>query len=86
MCKALGLLNASNACRMLDPDERRVVTRATNREQFSLGRGSARLILISESGRYKLTMRSDKPHAKLFQDWIARVVLPAMRSLQEPRE
>lgn len=35
--------------------------------------------LISESGLYKLIMRSDKPEAKAFQDWVTKVVLPAIR-------
>lgn len=34
---------------------------------------------INESGLYKLVMRSDKPEAKAFQDWVTRVVLPAIR-------
>ncbi|QRG05625.1 hypothetical protein EZH22_21590 [Xanthobacter dioxanivorans] len=34
---------------------------------------------ISESGLYKLVMRSDKPEARAFQDWVTRVVLPAIR-------
>lgn len=35
--------------------------------------------LISESGLYKLIMRSDKDEAKVFQDWVTREVLPAIR-------
>ncbi|MBB3175603.1 prophage antirepressor-like protein [Endobacter medicaginis] len=35
--------------------------------------------LISESGLYKLVMRSDKREARLFQDWVTRVVLPTIR-------
>ena len=34
---------------------------------------------LSESGLYKLIMRSDKPEAKKFQDWVTRDVLPAIR-------
>ncbi|MDP9501567.1 BRO family protein [Pseudomonas protegens] len=37
------------------------------------------MVLVSESGLYKLVMRSDKPEAKAFQDWVTRVVLPAIR-------
>ncbi|UPG71622.1 hypothetical protein MVG78_13765 [Roseomonas gilardii subsp. gilardii] len=36
-------------------------------------------MLISESGLYKLIMRSDKPEARRFQDWVTRDVLPAIR-------
>lgn len=34
---------------------------------------------VAESGLYKLIMRSDKPVAKDFQDWVTREVLPAIR-------
>lgn len=37
------------------------------------------VLTISESGLYKLIMRSDKPQARLFQDWVTRDVLPAIR-------
>nr|WP_050470955.1 BRO family protein [Pannonibacter phragmitetus] len=37
------------------------------------------LSLLSESGLYKLIMRSDKPEARKFQDWVTREVLPAIR-------
>lgn len=37
------------------------------------------LICITESGLYKLIMRSDKPVAKRFQNWVTREVLPALR-------
>lgn len=36
-------------------------------------------ILISESGLYKLIMRSDKPQARAFQDWVTCDVFPAIR-------
>jgi prophage antirepressor-like protein len=44
-----------------------------------LGGRSGLTNLVSESGLYKLMMRSDKPNAKPFQDWITRDVLPAIR-------
>lgn len=34
---------------------------------------------VSESGLYKLVMRSDSPAARPFQDWVTRTVLPAIR-------
>ena len=40
---------------------------------------TARASLVSESGLYKLIMRSDKPEARKFQDWVTREVLPAIR-------
>ena len=35
--------------------------------------------VISESGLYKLIMRSNKPEARKFQDWVTREVLPSIR-------
>ena len=50
-----------------------------DKSQFDLGlRGKVPLI-INESGLYSLIMRSDKPQAKAFQDWVTRAVLPAIR-------
>jgi prophage antirepressor-like protein len=36
------------------------------------GQVAGRTTLISESGLYKLIMRSDKPEAKAFQDWVGK--------------
>lgn len=38
-----------------------------------------RVNVISESGLYKLIMRSDKPQAREFQNWVTREVLPSIR-------
>lgn len=35
--------------------------------------------IISEAGLYKLVMRSDKDEAEDFQEWVAEIVLPAIR-------
>jgi prophage antirepressor-like protein len=37
------------------------------------------MVLVSEAGLYKLVMRSDKPEAKAFQDWVTGTVLPGIR-------
>lgn len=36
-------------------------------------------VALTESGLYKLIMRSDKQEAKAFQDWITKEVLPSIR-------
>jgi prophage antirepressor-like protein len=41
--------------------------------------GPQRVRVLSESGLYKLLMRSYKPEAHAFQDWVTRDVLPAIR-------
>lgn len=52
----------------------------TKVNRFNLGGMYGKdMVLVSESGLYKLVMRSDKPEARAFQDWVTRVVLPAIR-------
>lgn len=71
VCRTLGISNPSVAVRALGADEWAKANLAQR------GMGSA--ITLSESGLYKLVMRSDKPEAKPFQDWVTKVVLPAIR-------
>ena len=40
--------------------------------------GTQRLTAVTESGLYKLIMRSKKPVAKQFRNWVAKSVLPAI--------
>lgn len=44
-----------------------------------LGMRGSQANLVSESGLYKLVLRSDKAKAKAFQHWVTRDVLPAIR-------
>lgn len=70
-----------SARQYLAPDEQQVLHKvsapAALTYLFEGPRG--RIALISESGLYKTIMRSDKPQAKVFQDWVTREVLPAIR-------
>lgn len=81
VCAALGYavtangVNVTKAVNSLHPNEVKRLPRAT----LWLGRGGIPIPAISESGLYKLVMRSDKPQARAFQDWVTRVVLPAIR-------
>lgn len=53
-----------------------------NKEEVTLKRiqsSTRSLSLVSEAGLYKLLMRSDKPQAKPFQDWVTKEVLPSIR-------
>lgn len=70
VCRALGFsvkangdVNTTHALRKCSPDE--VIT-----HRLSDGRAGAAAKLVSESGLYKLIMRSDKPEARGFQDWV----------------
>jgi len=80
VCKALGL-KAKNSgfghhFEKLDKNE----TNSLSYVGLKLeGNYSPRARLITESGLYKLALRSDKETAKLFQNWVTKVVLPAIR-------
>lgn len=60
----------SKATRLLDSSEKGRKKIPTSNQE---------LLIISESGLYKLIMRSNKPQAKPFQNWVTQVVLPAIR-------
>lgn len=71
---SLGLQQAGTNFNYLKDYEKQVI-RKSGSTSFK-GHG---LTIISESGLYKLIMRSDKPEAQQFQDWVTRDVLPAIR-------
>ncbi len=74
VCRVLGISNTGNAYQRLSDDQK------TNIRRVDVGLSAGRdLKLISESGLYNLTMRSDKPEALKFQDWVTREVLPSIR-------
>jgi prophage antirepressor-like protein len=78
-CRCLGLPFGSGQgsthryLKRVGTDEKRTVTRNDGGDQiaplFSDSRVGA-LTLVSESGLYKLIMRSDKDTARPFQDWV----------------
>ena len=73
ICEVLGL-RPKHAMSRVDADERGLVART------DLGDRPGRpMHVVSESGLYKLIMRSDEPSARPFQDWVTKVVLPAIR-------
>ncbi|MBO6579395.1 MAG: hypothetical protein JJ871_07605 [Thalassospira sp.] len=76
--KVLGIRNTTDALLTVNPDERQIVFRS-NLDQIDISFPNRGANVISESGLYKLIMRSDKQQAKAFQDWVTREVLPAIR-------
>jgi len=85
VCRCLGLsLQNGGAVRYLqsiNDDEKRVVTRRDCLEIFE-GVRAPSYVLISESGLYKLILRSHpnaNPVVRQFQDWVTREVLPSIR-------
>lgn len=82
VCRALGLRPDAAKDSRLRPEEFQVVskTRGSTPPLPGLFRlNDFRLRLLSESGLYKLIMRSDKVEALAFQHWIASEVLPSIR-------
>ncbi|WP_222128043.1 BRO family protein [Roseomonas gilardii] len=86
VCRCLGLslyAGATQHLGFLAPEEKQTLTPASLGQ--TLGRssvpdfGPTKLSFITESGLYKLIMRSDKPEARTFQGWVTRDVLPAIR-------
>ena len=76
-----GRVNTSNALKKLAEDEKNNLP-YLEAYRIGLNHSASRpygLSLISESGLYKLIMRSDKAEARVFQDWVTRDVLPAIR-------
>ena len=45
--------------------------------------GNQKMLTVNESGLYKLIMRSNKPIAEKFQDWICEEILPSIRKKDE---
>ena len=72
--KCLDIANPTNAYKRL------AEAKVTNIRRTEVGMTAGRDVkLVTESGLYKLIMRSDKPEARPFQDWVTKVVLPAIR-------
>ena len=74
VCSVLGLVKVEQAYSRLDSDEKATLVR----QVVGLNPGRP-LTIVSESGLYKLILRSDKPQAKPFQNWVTQVVLPSIR-------
>jgi len=62
----------------VSPAEKLRVKRKEYPTLFS-GRQGSLLTLISESALYKVSMRSNKPEARAFEDWVTSEVLPSSR-------
>ncbi|UWQ03973.1 Bro-N domain-containing protein [Aliiroseovarius crassostreae] len=67
-----------NYLRRLDEEEK-TKEKLANLTESKVWTGNSIRWFISESGLYKLIMRSNKPEAQQFQDWVTKVVLPAIR-------
>lgn len=73
VCKVLGLNAAHKVASRLEKDERNQIPVTDN-----LGR-LQKTSIVNEPGLYKVILRSDKPEAKKFMNWVTHEVLPAIR-------
>jgi len=77
VCKALEMNMEKGTYRWLGRLETN--EKSTLKISVGTGGGNPNVTIISESGLYKLILRSNKPQAKPFQNWVTQVVLPAIR-------
>ena len=74
ICEVLGIKNNRDAIRVLDDEEKGVISTDT------LG-GKQELTYVNESGMYALIFQSRKPQAKAFRKWVTSEVLRACGSM-----
>ena len=76
ICNILELSNVTNTMRNI-PDKWKSsqIIKSASGEQLT--------ITVNESGLYKLIMRSNKPIAEKFQEWVCEEVLPSIRKKGE---
>ncbi|WP_269143335.1 BRO-N domain-containing protein [Gluconobacter oxydans] len=81
VCKALNMGGSAARWTASLPAPEKVTVRSSDNRFRHLWYGYThqnkppRLSLISEAGLYVLLIRSDKPDARPFQDWVTKVVL-----------
>lgn len=83
VCDALTLDLVNNSTTQhlatLRDDEKQALRKSKINLATGLDFPNRGMTIISESGLYRLILRSDKPEAREFQDWVTRVVLPTIR-------
>jgi prophage antirepressor-like protein len=78
VCRALGMTTVNTGTSRLLTSLSAHEKATTPLSQVE-GRSPQPTNIISEQGLYRLVMRSDKPEARAFQDWVTGTVLPAIR-------
>jgi prophage antirepressor-like protein len=72
VCHVLGIQNPSYVKERLNPKG------VSLKETLTKG-GKQSLLFISEGNLYKVVIRSDKPNARKFEDWVTEEILPTIR-------
>ena len=77
VCRVLEIKNVADCKSRLD--QRGVVLTDTHTHNQYGVEIIQKLVYINEKNLYKVIMRSDKPQAEPFQDWVCGEVLPTLR-------
>lgn len=72
VAKVLGYRDARDASRLLRDKHK-------GTHQMRTPGGTQEFLVVSEPGLYRLMMRSERPEAEAFQDWVTDEVLPTIR-------
>ena len=73
ICDILALKNVTDSLKIIPEKWKKTMILTTT------NRGEQNTNLINEAGLYKLIMRSNKPIAEKFQEWVCEDVLPSIR-------
>lgn len=73
VCRVLEIRNPSMAAARLKDREKNTLSLTEGI------RGNPNVTIINHSGLYRLVLRSDKPQAERFQDWVVEDVIPTIR-------
>jgi prophage antirepressor-like protein len=79
VCKCLGINQAPRAYMRLKPYEKATITASNSGGNNASGVRPVQLVVMSESGLYRLALTSKADQAEKFQDWITQDVLPSIR-------
>ena len=77
ICRVLEIKNVADCKSRLD--QRGIVLTDTPTYNQHGAKVVQQLVYINEKNLYKVIMRSDKPQAEPFQDWVCEEVLPSIR-------
>lgn len=72
-CNVIGIVNPSNIAARLRENEKITLRWVEG------NRGNPSVTFVSEAAFYKIVLRSDKPAAEPFADWVTGEVLPSIR-------
>ena len=72
LCKVLNINNSSDVARRLSDSMKGV-------DQIDTPGGRQKVTVVTEAGMYSVVLRSDKPEAVKFQEWVTGEVLPSIR-------